>query len=79
VWVGVFLAFHSQSWHTDDVTGHAFDHVDVNIDARVRIVAAMGNPVGPSPEQLSVLLLNASPDPVDSPAGGSPTARRRAA
>ena len=21
-WVGIFLAFQSQSWHTDDVTGH---------------------------------------------------------
>jgi len=64
-WVGVFLAFQSQSWHTDDATGHALDHGEVGIDARVRIVAAMVNPVGPSPEQESVLLLNASPDPVD--------------
>jgi hypothetical protein len=32
---------------------------------RVRIVAAMVNPVGPAPERESVLLLNASPDTVD--------------
>jgi hypothetical protein len=64
-WVGVFLAFQSQAWHTDDATGHALDRVDAGVDARVRIVAAMVNPAGPSPEQESVLLLNASPDPVD--------------
>ena len=22
-WVGIFLAFQSQAWHTDDATGHA--------------------------------------------------------
>ena len=22
-WVGIFLAFQSQAWHTDDSTGHA--------------------------------------------------------
>src|SRR4249919_592482 len=24
-WVGIFLAFQSQAWHTDDVTGHAIE------------------------------------------------------
>jgi uncharacterized protein YukJ len=27
-WVAVFLAFQSQSWHTDDVTGHAIDDAE---------------------------------------------------
>src|SRR4051812_29290722 len=63
-WVAVFLAFQSQSWHTDDTTGHALA-TDVGMDGRVRIVAALVNPAGPAPEQESVLLLNASPDPID--------------
>ena len=62
-WVAIFLAFQSQSWHTDDVTGHALDAPAA--PAAVRIVAAMVNPVGPSPEAETVLLLNASPAQVD--------------
>ena len=27
-WVGVFLAFQSQAWHTDDATGHAIEVVE---------------------------------------------------
>ncbi|MFI9827560.1 DUF2278 family protein [Streptomyces sp. NPDC051913] len=68
-WVGIFLAFQSQAWHTDDVTGHALDDVDGDRPApdtvRVRIVAALVNPPGPAPEAETVTLLNASPDPVD--------------
>jgi uncharacterized protein YukJ len=67
-WVGIFLAFQSQAWHTDDVTGHAItaaaealpDHASA-----VQIVAALVNPVGPAPERETVLLLNASPEAVD--------------
>lgn len=62
-WVAIFLAFQSQSWHTDDATGHALDAPAA--PAAVRIVAAVVNPAGPSPEAESVLLLNASPAPVD--------------
>ncbi|MFI6674569.1 DUF2278 family protein [Kribbella sp. NPDC050470] len=66
-WVGIFLAFQSQSWHTDDVTGHAL--VDAPVEEfgaePVRIVAALVNPVGPAPEAETVTLLNASPDAVD--------------
>lgn len=29
-WVGVFLAFGSQSWHTDDTTGHATDRLRIH-------------------------------------------------
>jgi uncharacterized protein YukJ len=63
-WVGVFLAFQSQQWHTDDTTGHALDLVPSREEARVRVIAAMVNPVGPSPEHERVLLLNASADPI---------------
>jgi len=69
-WVGVFLAFQSQSWHTDDVTGHTI--VPDGGGSRpepgsqpVRIVAALVNPRGPAPESENVTLINASPDPVD--------------
>ncbi|MDC0767964.1 DUF2278 family protein [Streptomyces sp. HD] len=68
-WVGVFLAFQSQSWKTDDVTGHPIDDVDgsrpVPGTRPVRIVAALVNPRGPAPEAETVTLVNASPDPVD--------------
>ncbi|MFJ3303718.1 DUF2278 family protein [Streptomyces sp. NPDC086549] len=68
-WVAIFLAFQSQAWHTDDVTGQPIDEVDTSRpepgSQRVRIVAALVNPVGPTPEAENVTLLNASPDPVD--------------
>jgi uncharacterized protein YukJ len=63
-WVGVFLAFQSQRWHTDDTTGHALDLAPSREEARIRVIAAMVNPVGPAPEHEGVLLLNASPDAV---------------
>jgi uncharacterized protein YukJ len=62
-WVAIFLAFQSQSFHTDDMTGDAL--VVPTVAASVRIVAALVNPPGPAPEAESVLLLNTSPDPVD--------------
>ena len=69
-WVAIFLAFQSQSWHTDDVTGHAITRPGVTPgpeepDGIVRIVAALVNPVGPAPEAEQVTLLNASPEPVE--------------
>ena len=72
-WVGIFLAFQSQAWHTDDVTGHAIatppgpqpQPQPVVEDPPVRILAAMINPVGGTPERESVLVLNASPQPID--------------
>ena len=63
-WVGIFLAFQSQAWHTDDVTGHATGAAPTAPEA-VAIVAALLNPPGPAPERETVLLLNASPGPVD--------------
>jgi uncharacterized protein YukJ len=70
-WVGIFLAFQSQAWHTDDSTGHAIaapapKPLEPAIDGtEIRILAAMVNPLGGSPERETVLLLNASPRPVD--------------
>jgi uncharacterized protein YukJ len=65
-WVGVFLAFLSQAWHTDDTSGHRTDGGPSasSDDAVVRVVAALVNPTGPAPEAESVTLLNASPDEV---------------
>jgi uncharacterized protein YukJ len=66
-WVGIFLAFQSQAWHTDDVSGHRLDDpVPPRTEvAEVRILAALVNAPGPAPEAEAVLLLNASPKPVD--------------
>jgi uncharacterized protein YukJ len=63
-WVGIFLAFQSQAWHTDDQTGHAIAG-QPETDRIVRIVAAVVNPPGPAPEAETVTLLNASPHQVD--------------
>jgi uncharacterized protein YukJ len=65
-WVGIFLAFQSQAWHTDDTTGDPLDDGGGGDEtAAVAIIAAMVNPTGPAPEAETVLLLNASPAPVD--------------
>jgi uncharacterized protein YukJ len=69
-WIGVFLAFQSQTWHTDDTTGNAITDQPgtapvAAAEAPVRIVAAMVNPLGPAPEHERVLVLNASPRAVD--------------
>ncbi len=73
-WVAIFLAFQSQAWHTDDVTGHTLPgpipgpgpspHPS-EPDFRVRIVAALVNPTGPAPEAESVTLLNATPQAIE--------------
>ena len=65
-WVAVFLAFQSQSWHTDDQTGHAGpDHGTDPSTSSVSIVGALVNPRGPAPEAETVTLFNATPDDVD--------------
>lgn len=63
VWVGVFLAFQSQSWHTDDQTGHAISGGAV-ADGSIRIVAAKVNPAGPEPGNETVILLNTTADAI---------------
>lgn len=72
-WVAIFLAFQSQSWHTDDRTGHAIGGRTPQPDpgpapgsgAPVQVVAAMVNPVGGGREDESVTLINASDATVD--------------
>jgi uncharacterized protein YukJ len=68
-WVGIFLAFQSQAWHTDDATGHAIAAPEPTPEpaptSAIHIVSAMVNPFGGAPERETVLLLNASPHAVD--------------
>jgi uncharacterized protein YukJ len=68
-WVAVFLKFQSQTWHTDDVTGHRIEPEPVphpgEPDGIVRIVAALVNPIGGAPEEETVTLLNTSPHAID--------------
>jgi uncharacterized protein DUF2278 len=73
-WVGVFLAFQSQAWHTDDRTGHRLEEPGpgpgpqpspTEPDFRVLIVGALVNPIGPAPERETVTLLNATPQAID--------------
>ena len=77
-WVAIFLKFQSQSWHTDDRTGHALTTpvppppgpppgpappTAEEPDGLVRIVAALVNSVK-SPEQEVVTLINTAPHDV---------------
>ncbi|MBO3737002.1 DUF2278 family protein [Actinoplanes flavus] len=74
-WVAIFLAFQSQAWHTDDITGHRLPGIPSpgpaptpgpgEPDHLVRIVAALVNPPGPAPEPESVTLLNTTPLEMD--------------
>ncbi len=65
-WVGIFLAFQSQSFHTDDTTGNRIDNIGITTtSAAVRIVAAMVNPMDKDTGKETVLLINTSPEPVD--------------
>jgi uncharacterized protein YukJ len=73
-WTGIFLAFQSQQWHSDDQTGQPAlppgRTGDWNRpsgeepDFRVRIVAAMVNPGGPAPEAECVTLLNTTAETI---------------
>lgn len=80
-WIAIFLAFQSQCFHTDDVTGHRIpeacdggdgtpseppiDEPIVIGDKDVRIIAALINPEGHDYGLESVTLLNTTPDPID--------------
>lgn len=73
-WVGIFLKFQSQAWHTDDATGHTIPGgtdlpnppLPGEPDLIVRIVAALVNPTGPDGRSReSVTLLNTSPRAID--------------
>jgi uncharacterized protein YukJ len=61
-WVAIFLKFQSQTWHTDDRTGHQI--ADGEQDGTVRIVAALVNAVE-SPEAEFVTLLNTTAQEID--------------
>lgn len=71
-WVALFLAFQSQSWHTDDRTGHTIPGTPpghepdpTEPDLSVRIVGALVNPLGPAPERETVTILNATPNAIN--------------
>jgi uncharacterized protein YukJ len=62
-WVAMFLAFQSQSWHTDDASGHSIAGGEQ--DLSVRIIAALVNPPADDLGQEKVILLNTTPDAID--------------
>ena len=64
-WVGIFLAFQSQSFHTDDTTGNRIDVVIPATTASIRIVAALVNPLGDDVGKETVSLINTSAEKVD--------------
>ncbi len=63
----VFLAFQSQSFHTDDVTGHTITHVETetNYETLVYVAGAMVNPAGDDVGKETVTLVNVSPNTVN--------------
>jgi uncharacterized protein YukJ len=67
-WVAMFLAFQSQSFHTDDTTGHTLVSANPRPTTTgtepARVLAALVNPVG-APEAETIALINASPNPID--------------
>jgi uncharacterized protein YukJ len=68
-WIAVFLAFQSQCWHSDDITGHRLPACDAvippAIEPAVRIIAALVNPEGDDAGHETVTLINLSPRMVD--------------
>lgn len=56
-WVAIFLKFQSQTWHTDDATGHQIVGEAGVADGRVRILAALVD-AADTPESEFVTLLN---------------------
>jgi uncharacterized protein YukJ len=68
-WVAIFLAFQSQSFHTDDTTGHALEAAGSRPTTTgtepLRVLAALANPIGGAPEAETVTVINASPAPID--------------
>jgi uncharacterized protein YukJ len=65
-WTAVFLVFQSQSFVTDDATGHTISvPPDQTAAASLRIIAALVNPAGDEVGHETVTLLNPTPAPVD--------------
>ena len=63
-YIGYFTKFQSQTWHTDDTTGHPLEGPGPEPDYQIRIMAALVNPIGPAPEQETVTLLNTTAQPI---------------
>jgi len=55
-WTAVFLKFQSQTWHTDDKTGHQIK--GPSPEGAVRIVGALVNPSGGDQGRETVVLIN---------------------
>lgn len=65
-WIGIFLAFQSQCFHTDDRTGDAIKEAcEQPVEEPVIILAALVNPMGHDPGKESVVLMNVSSNEVD--------------
>lgn len=71
-WIGIFLAFQSQCFHTDDATGHRLTDVcdkavppETAADKRVCIIAALVNPKGGDKGLEALTLLNTTPAEID--------------
>jgi uncharacterized protein YukJ len=65
-WVGMFFAFQSQEWHSDDESGQPIRPSEqAELDFTVSIVSAMVNPGGAAPERETVTLLNRTRDEID--------------
>lgn len=73
-WVSIFLAFQSQAWETDDLSGKPRAQAEEGgsrnsskrqLDRPIRILAAMVNPIGSAPEDECVTLLNTTRDLID--------------
>ena len=72
-WVGLFLAFQSQCWHTDDQNGNRLPQCDggtdplpdTEIKSNIQIVAALVNPIGADPSLETITLINLAPQSIN--------------
>ena len=75
-WVGIFIAFQAQCWHTDDETGRAIDgkcpkptrepdNTGATNNGKVRIISATPDPFGPDGGQEIVHLFNVTDSDID--------------
>ncbi len=51
-WVAIFLAFQSQSFHTDDITGNAIKEA---VEKRLRLISALVNPIDTKGKTVTIL------------------------
>lgn len=71
-WIGIFLAFQSQCFHTDDAIGHRIPDIcdkvvppETGAAKRVCIIAALVNPKGGDKGLEALTLLNTTPAEID--------------